>query len=473
MMERQQLAGDTRPESRARLRLRAAVTAFTMAGALAVAVTPAAAQSEVGNPRDAAQATTVGELVDKLFVFQAPYNPQNVALSLEDFRRRAADSREGINIGIGNALTSFPLGASSAGFTYLQNATTGERELKAVSFGPVFVERSLTNGKGVLNFGASFQAMKFDTLQGLNVRDDGYVVESLMGTYSDGSQVGDASRVQLDIDSKLVLFSGSYGVTDRFDFGWAVPIVNLSARGRYLHDYNGGKEWDNNASYINPQGQRIFIRDVYPGKTGTDTLVDRTVSTTGLGDVVVRAKYGLGSPDAQVAAISADIRLPTGDEENLLGNGKASVRFTVGGSKRLGESASISGNGGYTVGGLTDEINFALGAEMAVLPSKQLTLTFDLIGQQLRDTITELGFVETERRTISDVPNGFPARETHYNYALWDRGSTTLLRGAVGAKLAIGGNWLLTAAALFRLNDNGFQPKVVPFIGLEHTWTRN
>lgn len=448
-------------------RLRMAALAVALTCSLAGGASPAAAQ---GSPLDAANATTVGALIDNLFVFVQPYNPLGTPVSLDEYRRRDADSREGINIGIGNALTSFPLGASSAGFTYKQNPVTGERELKALSFGPVFVERALTNGKGVLNLGVSYQQMNFDTLQGLNIRDDGYVTESLMGTYSDGTQVGDASRVTIDMKSKLFLVSGSYGVSNTFDIGWAIPVVSLSARGQYLHDYNGGKEWDNNASIVDATGRRIFIRDLYPGKVGTITQVDRTVDASGLGDIVLRAKYAIGAPDSQSVAISTDIRLPTGDEENLLGTGTTSARFTIGGSKMLGDSASISGNGGYTVGGLTDEINFAVGAEVAVLPAKQLTLTFDLIGQNMRDTITGLDFLITEQRTIADVANGFPARAVDYRYAVWNRGSTTLMRAAVGGKYAIGGNWLLTGSALFRLNDNGFQAKVVPFIGLEHTW---
>jgi hypothetical protein len=464
MIDRSRYARALRPTPR----LRAAALAVTLTCSLAAA-SPAAAQ-ESGNPLDAANATTVGGLIDDLFVFVHPYNPLGTPVSLEEYRRRALDSREGINIGIGNALTSYPLGASSAGFTYLQNPTTGERQLKALSFGPVFVERALTNGKGVLNLGVSYQQMNFDTLQGLNIRDDGYVTESLMGTYSDGSQVGDANRVTLDMKSKLFLVSGSYGITDRFDIGWAIPVVSLSARGQYLHDYNGGKEYDNNAFVVGANGQRIFIRDLYPGKIGTITQVDHTVDASGLGDVVLRAKYAIGAPDSQAVAISTDIRLPTGDEENLLGTGTTSARFTFGGSKMLGDAASLSGTGGYTVGGLTDEINFALGAEVGVLPSKQLTLTFDFIGQNLRDTITGLDSIVTEQRTIADVANGFPPRAVDYRYAVWNRGSTTLMRAAVGAKYAFGGNWLLTGSALFRLNDNGFQAKVVPFIGLEHTW---
>ncbi len=57
-------------------------------------------------------------------------------------------------------------------------------------------------------------------------------------------------------------------------------------------------------------------------------------------------------------------------------------------------------------------------------------------------------------------------------YSFLDTGTVNLSRGAVSAKLHLGNQWLLVGSALFRLNDNGVQAKVVPTIGLEKTWSR-
>ena len=268
----------------------------------------------------------------------------------------------------------------------------------------------------------------------------------------------------------MFLFSGSFGVTNDLDIGWTVPIVSLSAHGLFIRDYNGGKDWDANLSIPDGQGGRHFIRDSYPNKIGQQTLVDKTISATGIGDVVFRAKYAFGPEDGQRVLVSGDVRLPTGDEENLIGAGTASVRTIVGTSRRLGESASINANGGFTFGGLTEEINFSIGTEVAVLPSKQLTLTFDFIAQNLRDAITDIENIVTFDQVISNPTDGFLPRRVQISTETWNRGATTLLRGAVGAKFALGANWLVTGSALFRLNDNGFQAKVVPFVGFEHTW---
>jgi hypothetical protein len=463
MIERQEAMGATRPDSRRRVRSRAAAVAVAAVCTLGAATGASAQTGPAGS------ATTIGGLIEGLFRPEAPFNPdQETLVSEADFNRRQFDSREGIAIGVGNALSAFPLGASSAGFTYLINQTTGERQLKAVSFGPVFVERALTNGKGVFNAGFAYQAAYFDTLQGINVKDDGFPVFAQVGTYlSDSSAVGDMSRAVLDINSKVFLVAGSYGVTDNFDVGFSVPVVSLSVRGRYLRDYNGGLDWERDQ----PNGP---VRTAYPNKIGTETRVDRTIDANGVGDIVLRGKYAFGPPAGQRVLISGDVRLPTGDEENLLGAGKASVRMIVGTSSRIGENASFNANGGYTVGGLTDEINFSAGTEVAVLPSKQLTLTLDFIGQNLRDTVTSVNQMVSFDRVLPVVPDPTGQtlqRRVVVQYGYWERGSTTLLRAAIGAKYAIGGNWLLTGSALFRLNDNGFQAKIVPFIGLEHTWS--
>jgi hypothetical protein len=434
---------------------------------LAVAVLACVARPDVAVAQSST--ATVGALIDQLFVPGAVFNPDNETLiSQADFERRAADSREGIAIGLGNALASFPLGASSAGFTYRLDPATGERTLKTVSFGPVFTERAVTNGRGVLNIGVAYQGGRFDSLQGVDLKNDGFPTQSQLGTFVvDGSGVGDSWRALLDIKSNMGLFSGSVGVTDSLDLGWAIPFVSLSVRGKFVREYNGGLDWDRNLL-----ANGVPIRTIYPDKTGTQVLVDRTVDASGIGDIALRAKYAFGTVSGQRAHISGELRLPTGDEENLIGTGETGYRITTGGTIPLGDSANFNVNGGFTGGGLTNEVNFSASAEAALLESKRLTLTAEFIGQNLRDTVTDNDTLVSFDRTISNIPDGFLARRVIVSYGFWNRGSATLLRGAVGAKVAIAGRWLLTGSAMFRLNDNGYQPKVVPFIGLEHTWSR-
>jgi hypothetical protein len=196
-------------------------------------------------------------------------------------------------------------------------------------------------------------------------------------------------------------------------------------------------------------------------------LEDEALDVSGIGDIVIRTKYGFGAANSQVGMLMGEVRLPTGDEENLLGTGKTTFRLVAGGTRSFG-SGGLHVNGGYTFGGLSDEINFAAGTDVALLPRKQLTLTLDFVSQTLRDTVTGLA---TDVSTNEVLGQGGPLpRRVVISHGFWDRGSSTLNRVAVGAKYSLGGNWLLTGSGMFRVNDNGYQAKFVGFVGLEHTW---
>src|SRR4029450_5379595 len=75
----------------------------------------------------------------------------------------------------------------------------------------------------------------------------------------------DVETLTLEIDSRVLTFTGTYGVTDRFDISAAVPLVQLSMNGTRVNTYRGNR------------------------------VVQAVAEATsrGLGDVVVRGKYGL------------------------------------------------------------------------------------------------------------------------------------------------------------------------------------
>jgi len=411
---------------------------------LAVA-SPAAAQTS--SPK------TVTELVNSILVRVVVDDN----LSDAEFEERQRVTREAIASGIATALANYPLGASSAGLVRIKQPGA-ESVLKSTSFGSFFVERSQTNGRGNLNLGVSYQQTAFDKLQGVDFKNVGLPNQSAVGTYQGETEpgVGDAYFAKLDVKSQIFVFSGSYGVTDALDIGWAVPVASLSVRGQLLRMYDSGLD-----------ARTPLVIALYPNIEGTQTRIDQTVDASGIGDVMVRTKYAFGQATNQVAMISAELRLPTGDEENMLGTGETTFRLMADTTKSFG-SASLSVNGGYTTG-LTEEFNFTAGTDVALLSRKQLTVSFDFISQSLFDTVT--GYVQE----VTQEDQGFvgtPPRHRVWTYGNWNTGTTTLLRGAVGAKYNVGGNWLLTGAGIFRLNDNGFQSTFTGFVGLERTWNR-
>ena len=449
------------------MRRRASVSAVLLAASL-VAASPAAAQTCTARlicPTPPNTAATVSEVIDTVFRTAGGFRPAEEPLLTEaEYNRRTRDSIEGIATGVGTALASFPI-ASSSGFAYVIDPASGAPQLKSVSFGSTFVERSLTNGRGVLNMGVSYQHSAFDTLQGVDLKTTGFPATSQLGKYLsggtpdprfDGMDVGDAFFVKLDMKSSVFVFSGSYGLSKQLDLGWAVPVASMSARGQFVREYNAALDYDVPG-----------VRELYPNRSGSIVLADHAVDATGIGDIVVRTKYGFGRSDRQIGMLMGEFRLPTGDEENLLGTGKTSFKILGGGTQSFG-IGSLNVNGGYTFGGLSDEVNFAAGTDVALLARKQLTLNFDFISQTLRDTVTGIETVISLDEVLG-VGGPLP-REVVVSHRFWERGTTTLNRAAVGAKYQLGGSWLLTGSGLFRLNDNGYQAKFVGFVGLEHTW---
>ena len=117
-----------------------------------------------------AQVATVREIVDLLVT--------NQSVQTGDFvkDRAAADAA---SAALGQALlvslATLPTSASSAGFTYRFNPSLGTLERTTNSFGPSFVERAVTSGKGRVAFGTTWQYASFTRLDDRHLQDEGLV----------------------------------------------------------------------------------------------------------------------------------------------------------------------------------------------------------------------------------------------------------------------------------------------------------
>ena len=63
---------------------------------------------------------------------------------------------------------------------------------------------------------------------------------------------------------------------------------------------------------------------------GTGFVQDEgNINATGIGDITVRTKFAFTDQGADGVGLLFDLRLPTGDEENLLGTGKAGGKIAL------------------------------------------------------------------------------------------------------------------------------------------------
>ena len=344
--------------------------------------------------------------------------------------------------------STFPIGSSAGGFTWVFDSTLRVPVRRSQSFGPMFAERPFTTGKGKLNAGVTFQHTSFSSVGDQPLSD---IEDS--ASYNFGETVYRwTSSIDIAIDRTIV--SATYGVHDRVDLGVLVPVgrARVSGFSAYFQEYPG-----------DPQDQREFSDG----------------SSFGIGDVVVRGKVALPDASQLSTAVAFDLRLPTGDTEKLMGTGATQMRamFIAGMTKG---SVNPHVNLGYIFGGdgmqfgpddrwegssgdpaliersPSEEFNYTFGADIAVTP--KFTVAGDVIGRVVRNAAL---------MTRSDSGAQDPDRVIFLRV---DPGTVHKLLGAVGAKLNLGGTWLLTGTVLFPLNSNGIKPSVTPVIGFERAF---
>lgn len=277
----------------------------------------------------------------------------NRSISTDDFARdeqAAAESRDTITAVLLAELGTLPVDSSGSGFTYRLDETFGGSERSSESFGPFFVERSLTVGRRQASFGFAYRTARFNDIDGRKLRDGTLVATAARLTTDE--EPFDVETLSLVLDTATMTVAGTFGLTDRLEVGGSVPFVRLRLRGERVDTYRG-----------------------------TASLQARGSGTTsGIGDLAVRAKYNVIRDGGSGLSIGADWRLPTGSEENLLGSGRSTLRPRAVGSVEYG-SLGLHGDLGYVVGGRVRELNY--GGAVTFVTAPRLTIVGEAIGRRL------------------------------------------------------------------------------------------
>ena len=354
----------------------------------------------------------------------------NRSVATADFVRdeQAAEaSRDAISTFLLAELGTLPIDSSGSGFAYRLNEEFGISERSSDSFGPFFVERSLTVGAGQASFAVSYRAARFKEIDGRNLRDGSLVATAARLTTE--SAPFDVESLTLQLDTESVTAVGTVGLTDRLDIGASVPFLRIRLRGERLDTYRG------------------------------DAILQAAGSgnASGLGDIAVRGKYNALRRGASGIALGAEARLPTGDEDNLLGTGRWTVRPRAVGSFESG-AWGLHGDFGYVFGALSDEFDY--GGAVTVAATRRVTLVGEIVGRRLSSfgALTEstsahptLTGVETIRLTSAEAPSN---------------------RMAIvgGFKWNIAATWLLTANVLRQVTSGGLNADWVPTVTFDYAF---
>ena len=389
-------------------------------------------------------------------------------------------------------LSTSPIGSSSGGFSYAFDPTLGTFRRASSSFGPLFAERAATIGRGRFSAGFNYQHSSYDRFEGSNLNDGSIkfylrhqeccttggapvppffgVVEQPDGTLLSPFFEGDVieAALSLDVSTDTVAVFGNYGLTDRWDVGLAIPFVRVDMDARVLATIR------RLATVANP-----LIHTFQAGVDVPTQTFNSSASASGLGDIALRTRYRIANFRSGGLAAAADVRLPTGDEENLLGGSTQVKLFLVesAGTDRITQHVNI----GYTISSTSngqsataigladfpDELNYAAGLEFVLEP--RITVIGDIVGRNLRGA----GRLDLASKTFQFQPQGTPAppvASMQFDEFEPRAGNLNLLYGTAGVKVNPKGNFLISASVLFPLTDSGLKSRLTTIVGMDYAF---
>lgn len=446
-----------------------------------------------------------------------------------------------LNAAVGSQLTLLPLGSPGSGLVFTYDPTLKTFVASTRDLGPILTERANTTGKHKVSLGILYQRFSFSTLDGANLHklpasfvhiDDAGengVPDSTGGVQvpagvnctvnpknPNDSNTGLCGFVRDRIDTvtninltlNQITANVTFGLTSRIDISVVMPIVNV------------GMDVTSNATIVDNShsGNHQFKATgcpLLPGSAVPPTSpcanqnFANSNSATGIGDVVVRAKGVVWSGERSAVALGADIRFPTGDEQNFQGSGTygfspfvvysysgrvsphVNIAFEENGNSILagdiippqpvGPPAQITTPSTFTSGHLPNQFLYAGGADVIVVKTR-LAGTFDLIGQRVlnarRATITNqsfLGACGPAGLAPLDTANsnGYctsPSPNVSQPALIQTKSSFNIINAALGAKLRISDKLIVFGNALIKLDDGGLRATVVPLVGASFTF---
>jgi hypothetical protein len=297
-----------------------------------------------------------------------------------------ASSLQGLDT-LGGALASsvglLSFNSTVTGFTF--DIERGVPVRTTESLGPLISERAPTLGARRLNLAFSYTRADFRRFEGKGLGNLGLSLvhedvngDGILGPAGTPFEFElDQIRVDLDLKIQQDVFAlfATYGLTRTWDIGVVLPIVHVRFRADAFATIVRNSAISGLVHNFGPQS------DPRRSRGGGDK--------TGIGDIIVRTKYNFlrdreGWPDS---AIVGQVKLPTGDEDNLLGTGETNFLALFVASKSFGPASETRWltphlNLGFelsTAGSKQHNVRYVAGFDARVLPS--LTLAVDGIGR--------------------------------------------------------------------------------------------
>jgi hypothetical protein len=407
-------------------------------------------------------------------LFEDVYGPNGLVLSSDDvtldgsthaahFNSAFQSDFRLVNIALTGQLTAIPLPSPASGFTYQFDAATGTFVRSTRSFGPILSDRAETIGRGRLAFGFSNQFFSFDHLDGVSLSAIPAVFKH------DSAELGggraDVVSTTNTVEATVSQFAGAltYGLSSRVDLSLAVPLIkthlSLLSNARILRLGTGSN-----------LGVHYFLDPTALGSFGSTHQYFTEGSASGVGDLVLRVKATLIREGSRALAAGLDTRLPTGDEQNLLGTGAMGMRPFAAVSGAFGAFAphaniAYQWNGQSILAGdvrtgleadLPDQFQYSAGTDVAVNP--RFSMVFDLLGQRV---------LNSPRLSVYTLNAAGAAGSASLPDIRFSNDSYWVTNAALGFKTNVASRLLINFNMRFNVGDHGLADRLSPLLGLE------
>lgn len=347
------------------------------------------------------------------------------------FAINSAASINQLNKQIAAEVSVFPFSSSVGGFTFAFSQELGTFVRTTETLGPLFAERAPTLGRGKLNLNLSFTFFRYDEFNGESLdsldvvaRHDPDVI-GLPDVREQFEQDTILIDVDLDIQVWILALAATYGLTDRLDLGILIPLAQVD------------RDVQSQAQVVKSPENTLFP-DVHTFAGGPESPNDSASDrATGLGDIVVRAKYHLLQSQVLDMAGAVLTKLATGDEENFLGTGTTTIRPFLIFSRTFFNLFTPHLNIGY-------EFNI----DRSDQNSLEYVVGFDLGRQRFTLAGELLGSYEPDGDGVGD----------------------DILNGSFGIKWNPFKQFLFSGNVLFPLNDDGLRSNFILTFGAEYNF---
>jgi len=354
-----------------------------------------AAPADAGNLKD-----TIRNLYGSQGILLEP-TPLPFFTQESRFQASSLQGFDQLNTQLTSAIGVPSFNSSVTGFTF--DIDRGIPIRTSESLGPLLTERATTLGARKLDVTFTYTRVNFTKLQGKDLenielvflRDDvnGNGIRDTSGPFSFESDVIRA-KLSVDLTEDIFALIATYGLTSEWDVGVVIPVthIRLIARSR--------------AAIFDQSGRAGGTRtgDLFVHKFGRNSNCDPPVlefspeatcralgggDETGLGDIILRTKYNFLRDDHGFIpdlAVLVELKLPTGDEDDLLGTGGTNLTGLLVASKTYGQWFTPHVNLGYeidTKDTRQNTIRYAVGFDARLLP--ELTVGSDIIGRHKPD----------------------------------------------------------------------------------------